>query len=193
MQNRRQLVLAPWAGVLCVVGCVLLIGCNLSSDAKLTKVFDGNRNDFDKLLNMSRQDYRIVRIRFDTTALYNDDSWPRKDVGLSEQRWDEYRQLFRKLGIEEGLAHRMISLPRCFCMRNALVLRLIWIAKATSIQKCHCGRLSTISMSWLPACSSSLCLVIGISFATGDSLYRYLRRHCSRRRQFDPLRRTPLE
>lgn len=106
MQNRRQLVLAPWAGVLCVVGCVLLIGCNLSSDAKLTKVFDGNRNDFDKLLNMSRQDYRIVRIRFDTTALYNDDSWPRKDVGLSEQRWDEYRQLFRKLGIEEGLAHR---------------------------------------------------------------------------------------
>jgi hypothetical protein len=110
---------------LAVVGCLLLAGCNLATDAKLKKVFDGNRDDFDKLLNMSMQDVRVTQVKFDTTALDMDDSWPRKDVGLSEKRWEEYRQLFRKLGIKDGIAHR-----------NVLVLRLIGTAKATSIQEC---------------------------------------------------------
>jgi hypothetical protein len=105
-QNRMQLILDRWICVLVVFGSLLLIGCNLASDAKLKKVFEGNRDDFDKLLNMSKQDTRVVRIRFDSTALDNDDSWPRKDVGFSEQRWDEYRLFFRKLGMKEGIGHR---------------------------------------------------------------------------------------
>jgi hypothetical protein len=106
VQTRRQLVLDQWVGILAVVSCLLLVGCNLASDAKLKRAFDENRDDFDKLLNMSRQDVHVTQIGFVTTALVNDDSWPRKDVGLSETRWDEYRRLFRKLGIKEGISHR---------------------------------------------------------------------------------------
>lgn len=82
---------------------MLFWGCSRSvPDAKLKELFYGNRDDFNKLAVMSEQDRRVVRINFDFTIL-DTDSGPQKNMGLSASRWEEYRQLFRKLGITGGL------------------------------------------------------------------------------------------
>ena len=52
---------------------------------------------------MFTADSHLVRIAPDFTRLTNDWSWPREDVGLSEARWDEYRDLFREAGITAGI------------------------------------------------------------------------------------------
>lgn len=93
---------------------VLCSGCNLESDGKLKDVFEKNINDFKRLAIMSEQDRRVVRIDFDFTALDTNSSWPRKDLGFSQQRWEEYRILFRKLGITSGIERQNNDPPIVF-------------------------------------------------------------------------------
>jgi hypothetical protein len=91
-------------GRLAALLSLLLLGsCStLPRDAKLKKTFYGNRDDFSRLVQMSQEDPRLMRIDFDFTIM-NTDSGPRKNVGLSEDRWQQYRVLFRKLGLTDGL------------------------------------------------------------------------------------------
>jgi len=58
---------------------------------------------FGALHSMAEQDSRLIRIAPDFTWLENNTKWPREDVGLSEARWNEYRALFTKLSISEGI------------------------------------------------------------------------------------------
>ena len=51
---------------------------------------------------MSKQDRPLIRIRDDLTLMQTD-SGVKKNVGLTEDRWQEYRVLFKKLGLKEGL------------------------------------------------------------------------------------------
>ena len=94
----------------CLLGLALTafmtVGCNRKSDARLQDTFDNHRDDFTRLAMMSHQDRHVVRIDFNFTALDTDSSWSRSDLGFSEQRWDEYRMLFRKLKIAYGIDRR---------------------------------------------------------------------------------------
>jgi hypothetical protein len=56
-----------------------------------------------QILEMQKEDSRIVRIAPSFTRLDNDWSWPRKDIGFTEKRWNEYRALFRKARISDGI------------------------------------------------------------------------------------------
>jgi hypothetical protein len=86
-----------------LLSLMLLGSCStLPRDAKLKETFYRNRDDFNRLVQMSQQDPRLMRIDFDFTIM-NTDSGPRKNVGLSEDRWQQYRVLFRKLGLTDGL------------------------------------------------------------------------------------------
>ena len=82
---------------------ILFLGCSkIPSDAKLKELFYAHRDDFNKLVQMSEQDVRVVRIDFDFNIM-DTDSGPQKNVGLSPERWQEYRVLFQKLGLKGGL------------------------------------------------------------------------------------------
>jgi hypothetical protein len=96
----------------CLASLLLLIctGCNLESDAKLNAIFNGNRDDFKKLVVMSEQDRHFQRIDFNLTTLDTGTPWSPNAQGFSEQRWEEYRMLFRKLGLTAGIG-RQNSLP----------------------------------------------------------------------------------
>jgi hypothetical protein len=83
----------------------------LEPDAKLNGIFDKNIDDFKRLAIMAEQDRHVVRIDFNFTALDTDSSWPRKDLGFSERRWEEYRILFRKLGITSGIERQNNTPP----------------------------------------------------------------------------------
>lgn len=74
-------------------------------DNALEDIFRQHEADFNKLIDMSNADSRVVRIAPDFTRLENNYNWPRpeSELGFSKARWDEYRQLFKNLGLEQGI------------------------------------------------------------------------------------------
>jgi hypothetical protein len=74
-----------------------------ASDEALRGRFLAHRADFERLVAMANEDSHLIRIASDFTWLDDDSSWPRKNVGISAQRWDDYRQLFQKVGAKVGI------------------------------------------------------------------------------------------
>ena len=91
--------------VTCVI-CAVGLGArhaNWRSDADLKRQFLAHRTDFEKLVTMLQEDSHLTRIAPDFTWLDDNVAWPRKDIGVSAVRWDEYRGLFRAVGAPLGL------------------------------------------------------------------------------------------
>jgi hypothetical protein len=80
------------------------------SDAALKGSFLKNKTDFGTLVTMSNEDKRVVRIATDFTWLDTDGSWPRKEIGFTEERWKSYRTLFWKVGVFDGIV-RPVDYP----------------------------------------------------------------------------------
>ena len=85
------------------------------SDSLLRQRFIAHRPAFEHLVAMTRQDSLVIRIAPDFT-------WARDSitaslrsgstVGFTTKRWNEYRHLFRTLGIEAGTVWRPEDKPR---------------------------------------------------------------------------------
>src|SRR5271166_2703890 len=75
----------------------------LPSDEALRARFLAHRVDFERLVVMTNEDSHLTRIAPDFTWLDDDVAWPRKNIGISEQRWNDYRQIFRRVGASEGM------------------------------------------------------------------------------------------
>ncbi len=76
------------------------------SDDEMRANFLQHRSDFETLLKMADDDKHVVRIDPDFTSLDTDSSWPRTDIGFSEERWKTYREMFWKLKIPDGIIRR---------------------------------------------------------------------------------------
>ncbi len=72
-------------------------------EAGLQTHFARSADVLDELRIMAEHDSRLIRIAADFTYLDNSSAWPRKDVGISDARWDEYRSRFDKLPLQEGI------------------------------------------------------------------------------------------
>jgi hypothetical protein len=72
-------------------------------EAELETHFGPNSDALDELRVMAEQDSHLIRIAADFTDLDNKSAWPREDIGITEARWDEYRSLFQKLSLQEGI------------------------------------------------------------------------------------------
>jgi hypothetical protein len=79
------------------------ISKQLPSDESLRTRFVAHRVDFERLVVMTNEDSHLTRIAPDFTWLDHDAAWPRKNVGISESRWEDYRQIFQTVGASEGL------------------------------------------------------------------------------------------
>ena len=100
--------MARWVRhVLLVALTTFISGCGPwpPSDAALEKKFHSNRRVFDQLIMMTAEDSHLVRIAPDFTFLDTDFSWPRSNIGISNERWELYRQLFWQVGAGEGVNH----------------------------------------------------------------------------------------
>ena len=80
-----------------------LSSCAPATDRSLQERFFSHQEDFQKLLDMYQQDAHLVTIAPDYTLLDTDGSWPRKNIGISPERWQQYRQLFSELGLSGGV------------------------------------------------------------------------------------------
>ncbi|SRR6266404_268343 len=74
-------------------------------DEVLEANFSKYETDFQVLLEMSQTDEKVVRIARDFTWLDNNAAWPRPEAewGISNDRWMQYRSLFKKLGLNGGI------------------------------------------------------------------------------------------
>jgi hypothetical protein len=102
--------------ILFVVLAGMIAGCGsggMPSDAVMRDRFSRNQQDLITLVQMSNHDQHVVVINPNFTYLDTDVSWPRTNIGFPESRWDEYRNLFRKLGVV-GLSRRTDYSPSVF-------------------------------------------------------------------------------
>lgn len=77
--------------------------CGVKSEVDLRQQFYAHKEVVSQILEMQRHDAKVIRIAPEFTRLENDWSWPRKDIGFSEERWNSYRALFRRAGIVDGI------------------------------------------------------------------------------------------
>lgn len=73
-----------------------------SDEAVRARLF-AHRADFERLVAMAKEDKHLVRIAPNFTWLDEDSSWPRKNVGISKERWNDYRRLFNSVGATQGI------------------------------------------------------------------------------------------
>jgi hypothetical protein len=93
--------------ILVIALLTFVCGCGgMPSDSNLRGKFAHERSGLVELVRMSNQDEHVVVIKPNFTYLDTDTSWPRGNIGFSEERWNEYRRMFRKLGLDGGLVRR---------------------------------------------------------------------------------------
>jgi hypothetical protein len=75
------------------------------SDAELIKNFQDNEADFERVNQMTKEDSKFVRIANDFNWTKDSAAYPRpkSEKDLSEERWNEYRKLFKKLKLDNGI------------------------------------------------------------------------------------------
>lgn len=90
-----------------VIFLLLVLGCDSEhpSDAELEKNFYKHEADFDLLAQMAIEDADMIRIAPDFTwHKDNADGFASKaKYGFSDERWNEYKQLFPRLGKNNGI------------------------------------------------------------------------------------------
>lgn len=89
----------------CVLALLFASCGGVSSDASLESNFKSHQKELEKLLQMSNEDNKVIRIAFDFTRLENNWGWPRpqSQLGFSQERWDAYKALFRTAGVQDGI------------------------------------------------------------------------------------------
>jgi hypothetical protein len=80
-------------------------GPHQPSDAVLERRFNKERPDFDRLLTMMDEDRNMSRIAPDFTWRQDNVAWPRPESewGISNERWNDYKRLFSKTGLDDGI------------------------------------------------------------------------------------------
>jgi hypothetical protein len=75
------------------------------SDEALTRKFNQHRGDLETLASMAQTDSSVSRIADDFIWRNDSVAWPRPESewGITADRWKEYRQRFRKIGLTAGL------------------------------------------------------------------------------------------
>jgi hypothetical protein len=82
--------------IVVLFSCITLMGCdNKVSDSTLKGIVGAKRNQLARLVQLANEDRRITRIDFG----YSSSSLP-------SQRWNEYRSLFREIGIKSGIERK---------------------------------------------------------------------------------------
>jgi hypothetical protein len=79
-----------------------LAGCGpllMPSDARLESNFHRRKSEFETLVRMAREDTQLHAVSAVRTLHVDDAGHPLNGVGTSPERWNEYRRLFKEVGV----------------------------------------------------------------------------------------------
>jgi hypothetical protein len=109
MRRRTSYLIIALLIVIVGGGAFVLIEISFphASDSELIKKFNERKPDFNLLAQMADEDSKVsyisaTSIRFGTSISWHEyETWPRfeADFGFSQQRWNVYRGLFKKLDL----------------------------------------------------------------------------------------------
>ncbi|MDQ4122113.1 MAG: hypothetical protein M3209_11795 [Acidobacteriota bacterium] len=92
---------------LCIIFLLLVLGCDSehTADAELEKNFYKHEAEFNLLAQMAIQDADMIRIAPNFTWHKDNANGEvsKAEYGFSDERWNEYKQLFTKLGKNDGI------------------------------------------------------------------------------------------
>ena len=141
------LVLLIIAGAVSLV--VWWIAPHVPSDQKLAEEFSKKRPDLELLVSMLADDSRMTRIAPNFLGTADSAAWPRPQSqwGISQVRWDEYKRLFRRAGIDDGATGSGKS-------NETLFLVYTWgiVPSGISVGYLHCGQPTSGYQHTEPAC-----------------------------------------
>jgi hypothetical protein len=106
------------------------------NDQSLELRFYKHRSDFERLVAMMDEDWKMSRIASDFTATQDNGAWPRPESewGISRARWDEYRKIFDRTGLDGGTTRRE---------KSSDVMVDVWswgiVPAESAISYLHCG------------------------------------------------------
>ncbi len=106
------------------------------SDASLLRQFKSHRSDLERIVGMMDEDSGMSRIAPDFTWRQDSVAWPRPeaDWGISQSRWNAYRELFRKAGVMAGTIRRE---------KSSDIVFFVWtwgiVPAGISVGYLHCG------------------------------------------------------
>ncbi len=74
------------------------------SDEALTRQFNHHRSELETLVSMAQKDSLVSRVANDFIWRQDSVAWPRPESewGITEERWNDYRRLFRNVGLTAG-------------------------------------------------------------------------------------------
>lgn len=104
--NRRLTNVAVVVVATMAINCGIFfdIHKDVPNDAYFERIFRENRKHFEALIVMSQEDSKVTRISYDFTHVAGKgSSSDTGDIGFSSKRWDEYKDLFDRLGLEDGI------------------------------------------------------------------------------------------
>ena len=106
ISSRMKFILLIIA-VVASANCGYFLGLSrpLPSDASMEESFRKNKQDFMELVRIFNEDTNLRRIDYHWTHVVgvSQSSNETGDPGISEERWNEYRTLFRKLNLDGGI------------------------------------------------------------------------------------------
>lgn len=81
-------------------GCDHILNPDPPTDIELEKIFRDNRVDFERIVKMSDEDSSMSVISYKFTVVEGKgSSTDTGNLGLSEDRWQEYKSLFDRIGL----------------------------------------------------------------------------------------------
>jgi len=126
-------------GGIVILIAVFWVACapHQPSDASLLRQFNGHRSDLESIVAMMDEDWQMARIAPDFTWRQDSLAWPRPESewGISKGRWDEYRNLFSKVGAKDGTTRRE---------KSSDIIIDVWswgiVPAGVSVGYLHCGQ-----------------------------------------------------
>jgi hypothetical protein len=147
----RRVVRILLRAIACVILLVVLLVALLfwyvtpPSDAALERRFYAHKAELEQIVRMMEQDTQMGGIAEDFTVNDDEEEHPMRERGISDQRWNEYREIFRRAGVPMGTVRQ-----------DGDIEILAWAAglaiAGTSLSYLHCGKSSAAIASIYPAC-----------------------------------------
>lgn len=104
---RQFLILLSLVFVVFCANCDLSFDSPHPSDEWLLKNFQANEKDFNLLAQMAEDDSGMVRISYTSTSTIDEGvmSNSKSRFKMTNERWNEYKKLFSKLGLKDGIVN----------------------------------------------------------------------------------------
>jgi len=134
------------------------------SDTSLQRRFYEHRADLEQIVKMMEQDVHMFRIAQDFT--WSDDSVSIRKIKISEDRWNQYREIFRLAGVPKGTSRDSAGDIEIIAWTAGLAIA------GTTLSYVHCGKKTSTDLEkalFYPASSERNQVSFGKKMSLSDT------------------------